>query len=135
MSLGKIRHRPVRRRWVFGLTTALAAALFVLLVASASGNLTGSTFGGGDGNLACNDSAVTGGGANDWNTGCAPAGGINIGYDDPSGGNDNALGQGSKEDDPNISLVTGSIPPNKSDLTRFYEASESASSNVYLYLA
>jgi hypothetical protein len=118
-----------------GSAFVLAALLGALYVAGASANLTGSTFGGGDGNLACNDSGISGGGANDWNTSCAPAGGINIGYDDPSGNNDNSLGQGSKEDDPNITVVAGSIPPNKSDLTRFYEASESVGGNVFLYLA
>ncbi len=39
---------------------------------------------------------------------------------DPSiGANDDSFGQGSKEDTPVPTPVTGSIPPNKSDLVRF----------------
>ena len=39
--------------------------------------------------------------------------------DAPSGGGDDAFGQGSKEDTPVPSVVSGSIPPNKSDLLNF----------------
>jgi hypothetical protein len=52
-----------------------------------------------------------------------------------SGTSDNSFGQGTKEDDPSVSVVTGSIPPNKSDLTRFYVANEFASNSNFLYLA
>jgi hypothetical protein len=63
--------------------------------------------------------------------------GLNAGFDLASGKPDNSFGQGTKEDDPNVTVVTGSIPPNKSDLTRFYEASEFSSVNNhnFLYLA
>jgi hypothetical protein len=63
--------------------------------------------------------------------------GRNTGFDLASGQGDNAFGQGTKEDDPNVSVVTGSIPPQKSDLTRFYEASEFSTVNNhnFLYLA
>jgi len=57
------------------------------------------------------------------------------GDDLASGTSDNSFGQGTKEDDPNVSVVTGSIPPQKSDLTRFYAANEFANSSNYLYLA
>jgi hypothetical protein len=57
------------------------------------------------------------------------------GDDLPSGRDDNAFGMGTKEDDPNVSVVTGSIPPNKSDLTRFYVANEFVSGSNFLYLA
>src|SRR5207244_7825125 len=53
----------------------------------------------------------------------------------PSGTSDNSFGQGTKEDNASVSTVSGSIPPNKSDLTRFYEASEFANSSNFLYLA
>jgi Prealbumin-like fold domain len=63
MSLGSLRHRPVRRRWVFGLTTTAVAAVMVLFVASASGILTGSpsNFESNDGNM------IAGAGNHDWN--------------------------------------------------------------------
>jgi uncharacterized repeat protein (TIGR01451 family) len=37
----------------------------------------------------------------------------------PTGTSDDSFGQGSKEDDPNPTIVTGSIPNNKSDLSTF----------------
>lgn len=58
-----------------------------------------------------------------------------VGIDQPSGGNDNAFGQGTKEDNASATVVTGSIPPNKNDLTRFYVGSEFASNSNFLYLA
>lgn len=47
--------------------------------------------------------------------------------DDPSGSNDNAFGQGSKEDTPVPTVVAGGIPPNKSDLKTFGLYLETAS--------
>jgi Prealbumin-like fold domain len=95
---------------------------------SCSGPLTGSTFAGGDGNLLASPTTF---GSTDWQN----VAGRNTGIDLPSGTGDNSFGQGTKEDDPNVSVVTGSIPPQKSDLTRFYEASEFASGSNFLYLA
>jgi hypothetical protein len=51
------------------------------------------------------------------------------------GNQDNSFGQGTKEADPNVSVVTGSIPPQKSDLTRFCVASEFTNNSNYLYPA
>jgi len=92
------------------------------------GPLGGSTFEGGDGNLLVNTTGNT-----DW----ANVQGLNPGFDLASGTGDNSFGKGTKEDDPNVSVVSGSIPPNKSDLTRFYEASEFSQVNNhnFLYLA
>jgi hypothetical protein len=92
------------------------------------GPLSPSTFEGGDGNLLVNTPGKT-----DW----ANVAGLNPGFDLPSGSGDNSFGQGTKEDSPNVSVVSGSIPPNKSDLTRFYEASEFSTANHhnFLYLA
>jgi hypothetical protein len=95
---------------------------------SCSSPLAGSTFAGGDGNLAANPTTF---GSTDWQN----VGGLNAGIDLASGNSDNAFGQGTKEDDPNVSVVSGSIPPQKSDLTRFYEASEFANGSNFLYLA
>jgi len=92
--------------------------------------LTGSTFAGGDGNLLTSPTTF---GTTDWQN----VAGLNPGFDLPSGSGDNAFGQGTKEDNPSVSVVNGSIPPNKSDLTRFYEASEFSAVNQhnFLYLA
>jgi hypothetical protein len=97
--------------------------------ASCLGPLSGSTFAGGDGNLLATPPAF---GSTDWSN----VSGLNPGFDLPSGTGDNSFGQGTKEDNPAATVVTGSIPNNKSDLTRFYEASEIGSNNHnFLYLA
>ncbi len=111
---------------MFGATTSALAAVLLLIVASASGNLAGSTFEGSDGNLVVNTAGNT-----DW----ANAPNRVRGDDLASGSTDNAFGGGTKEDDPIVKVVTGSIPPQKSDLTRFYVASEFASNSNFLYLA
>jgi hypothetical protein len=93
------------------------------------GALTGSTFAGGDGNLLTNPTAF---GTTDWQN----VAGLSAGFDLPSGKPDNSFGQGTKEDNPIVTVGLGSIPPNKSDLTRFYEASEfsTVDNHNFLYL-
>jgi hypothetical protein len=123
MTLRKNAHRA-KTRWM---TLGFAVAAMMLLVASAVlGNLTGSTFEGGDGNL-----VVTTPGNTDW----ANAPHRVVGTDLASGSSDNSFGQGTNEDDPNVVTVTGSIPPNKNDLTRFYVGSEHVGTSDFLYLA
>jgi hypothetical protein len=97
---------------------------------SCLGPLAGSTFAGGDGNLLTSPTTF---GSTDWQN----VSGLNPGFDLPSGSGDNSFGQGTKEDNPNVTVVSGSIPNNKSDLTRFYEASEfsAANNHNFLYLA
>src|SRR6266700_1750202 len=95
---------------------------------SCSGPLAGSTFAGGDGNLLTSPTTF---GTTDWQN----VAGRNTGIDLPSGTGDNSFGQGTKEDNSSVTVVTGSIPPNKSDLTRFYEASEFKNNSNFLYLA
>ena len=93
-----------------------------------TGPLTGSTFAGGDGNLAASPTTY---GSTDWGN-VTP---LNADGDKASGSGDNAFGQGTKEDNAAVSIVTGSIPPNKSDLTRLYESNELGSNgHVFLYL-
>src|SRR5258708_23332055 len=70
-------------------------------------------------------------GSTDWQN----VAGLNAGMDVASGSSDNSFGQGTKEDNPAVTGVSGSIPRNKSDLTRFYEASEFANGSNFLYLA
>jgi hypothetical protein len=102
--------------------------------------LSGSTFEGNDGNLVypaeptdttAPGDQVDGNGSTDW----VNAPNFVKGIDLPSGSLDNAFGHGSNEDDPNVFVVTGSIPPNKNDLTRFYVGSELVSGKNFLYLA
>jgi hypothetical protein len=147
MAAFRFRSRRTRRLWVTGLTlTALALFAVVFVAASSadnasgcdfaasgttqscSGPLSGSTFAGGDGNLKASPTTF---GSTDWEN----VAGLNAGFDLPSGTGDNAFGGGTKEDDPAVTVVSGSIPPNKSDLTRFYEASEFANNSNFLYLA
>ncbi len=110
----------------------LSAVALIMIFAFATSttrsyaNLSGSTFEGGDGNLVVDQTGDT-----DW----ANVAGLNVGIDLPSGTSDNAFGQGTKEDNSTVTVVSGSIPPNKSDLTRFYEASENVSGSNFLYLA
>jgi hypothetical protein len=116
--------RSQKMRWAA--RTMLVLALLVGTVPQTYANLTGSKFEGNDGNLVVDTLGDT-----DWVN--QPS--VNIGIDDPSGPSDNSFGQGTKEDNPTVTIVSGSIPPNKSDLTRFYEASEFASNSNFLYLA
>src|SRR5215217_82168 len=126
MSLFEFKRRSTRRRWMFiGSGTTLVAAM-LLIVAAATANLTGSAFEGNGGNRVVNTA-----GNKDW----ANVSGVVTGTDLSNSKLDNAFGQGTKEDDPNVTVVDGSIPPNKNDLTRFYVASEFAGGSNFLYLA
>ena len=84
-----------------------------------------------DGNL------LDGGAAGkDWETigvNCITLAGCKL--DLATGSGDNSFGQGTKEDTQVPTVVSGSIPNNKSDLLRFYIANERAASNDFLYLA
>jgi hypothetical protein len=57
----------------------------------------------------------------DWlnDAGTAFRDGVEEKDDTASGANDESFGQGTAEDNPNPTIVTGSIPPNKSDLKAF----------------
>ncbi len=128
-------HLP--KRWVASGAAAavafFASAGFVLAI------LPGSTFEGSDGNLLVDTTGKT-----DWCnqpltfSGTCPTGSLVPGFvkgiDLPSGTGDNAFGQGTKEDNSNVTVVTGSIPPNKNDLTRFYQGSEFVGGSNFLYL-
>jgi Prealbumin-like fold domain len=101
-------------------------SVFLFTVSAAVANLPGSTFEGNDGNLVMNTA-----GNHDWENAPNRVVGLDK-FDDKT---DNAFGQGTKEDDANVKIVTGGIPPNKNDLTRFYLGSEFASGSNFLYLA
>ena len=66
---------------------------------------------------------------------CASNPKIGCDLDKPTGTSDDSFGQGTKEDTPVPTVVTGSIPNNKSDLLRFYVSTERFVQNNFLYLA
>ncbi len=124
---------------------AVTAVMLLVVAQAAMATLSGgTTFNGIDGNLIVDASPA---GNTDWcnqtqaqlGTGACPAANLAPSFsgkqDKPSGTGDDSFGQGSKEDTPCPTEVSGSIPPNKSDLTRFYVAHEKVGSNTYLYLA
>jgi hypothetical protein len=116
--------RSEARRIISGL---LATTMVIAAVTPAAfANLSGSTFEGNDGNLVVDTAGNT-----DWSNVANRV----VGLDQPSGSSDNSFGQGTKEDGPNTVVVTGSIPPNKNDLTRFYAGSEFTGGSNFLYLA
>src|SRR6266516_784753 len=114
MSAVQFRQRRVRRWWYLVLTLAAGVTAGVLAVTafadnasgcdfaasgttqSCVGPLTGSTFAGGDGNLLTSPTTF---GTTDWQNVAGRVTGIDL----PSGTGDNSFGQGTKEDDPNVS--------------------------------
>jgi hypothetical protein len=122
-----LRTKHTRARLGALVSMALLGALVV--VPSASG-LTPSTFESTDGNTAVNGTAP----AHDWD-GLAPAVSKADRADSPSGQNDESFVQGTKEDTAIPTVETGSIPPNKSDLTRFRIATEKVGTADFMYLA
>jgi hypothetical protein len=126
MSLGSVRQRPVRRRWVFGITTIAVAAVMVFVVASASGVLTGSPskFESGDGNMIVNG----GTGFNDW----ASVSFVSA-TDVAKDGTDDSFDTGGKQDTTCPDVIGHQNPP-KDDFTNvafFFE--QTATSDPYLY--
>jgi hypothetical protein len=138
----KLKKGHRRLRWLV-LPASLLTLIALVGLASPARALSGTTFNATDGDLTV-ESPET-----DWNT---PAPNLTIDCDLASKlANNNAacfqalgqavptadtsFGQGTKSDNANVTLVTGSIPPNKSDLSRFYTGSEFVSSANFLYLA
>ena len=131
---------------LIGVTTAALAASLALLAASAgAAPLAGSSFDAANGTLT--DTVD-----HDWNPAGQPAGnvgpietitcpstapgaGTNCGLDRTNSSLDDSFTQGPKEDDEAPVIGTGSIPPNKDDLSRFYVNQEKAGGDDFLYLA
>src|SRR5438445_12231033 len=115
--LAKVR---ARRSLVLGAVVALTMTFALPGIAA----IAPSTFEGNDGNLVvdaagtdwCNLTAAQLAPTNVCPT-ASQAPGFKAGIDLQSGTSDNSFGQGTKEDNANVTVVTGSIPPNKSDLT------------------
>src|SRR6266705_4092701 len=131
-------HAHLPKRWVA--SVAVAALTFFASAGFVFAILPGSTFEGSDGNLLVDTAGKT-----DWCnqplsfSGTCPLASLVPGFvegiDKPSGTGDNAFGQGTKEDSSNVTVVTGSIPPNKNDRTRFYAGADFVGGNNFLYLA
>jgi Prealbumin-like fold domain len=134
-----------KKEWTKKRSLLAGAGTFVLLVALAIPSMAtlsgGSTFESGDGDLAPNTSTPPA--PHDWNApveaitcpSTIPGSGTNCGLDLVKNQADNSLGQGSKEDNPVPTVVSGSIPPSKDDLSRFYVNQEHAGGNDFVYLA
>jgi hypothetical protein len=109
------------------LVTAFVALTAVLVFAFAASSTIGSSnFEGNDGNLVVNAA-----GNHDWDN--APN--LSVGTDQERSQTDNSFGQGSKEDNVNVTVVSGSIPNSKADLARFAAAGEVINGDTYMYLA
>lgn len=135
---------PRPRRW----RTALSAGLMTIVLASlAQGTptlnsvLTAScpttTLGNFeiDGNLTVECPPAIDWGSLTPNSTLAMVPNVAVGVDKLSGTTDNSFGQGAKEDGSTVQVVTGSIPPNKNDLTRFNVSDQFISGKPFLYLA
>ena len=127
-------HRFWIRRWLVLATIVAGLSLVVGSAGLVTATLSPSTFNAGDGNLVDSD------GGKDWNSSsigidCTSTPKKGCALDKPTGATDDSFGGGTDEDEPNPKVVAGSIPPNKSDLTRFYIATEKVTGNDFLYLA
>lgn len=133
-----------RSRRLLTLVALFGAALTVFFVAASGATLSGSTFDAGNGTLTDTTD-------HDWNPAGSPTGnvgpietitcpstipgtGTNCGLDLVNSGSDESFGQGSKNDTPAPTVVSGQIPPNKDDLSRFYVNQERATDD-FLFLA
>jgi uncharacterized repeat protein (TIGR01451 family) len=124
---GTFRRGRGRRFWFVGATVA-AVAVFGVFVAASGASLSTSPFEGSDGNMVVDTPGDT-----DWVSFAPPV--LRTLIDVPSGTSDNSFTQGTHEDDPNVVIATGSVPPNKNDLTRAYAATQTFSGETFLYLA
>ena len=119
---------------------AVVCTMAALLATSSSATLTDSNFDSTNGGL-------TSAALHDWNptaTGnlgpyetinCTSNPTQNCGVDLVKSQSDNSLGQGAKEDDVAPSVVSGSIPPSKDDLSRFYINKVKRNGSDFLFLA
>lgn len=130
-----------RSRWA----ACLAVGLLVVTVAQPANaaTLSGTTFDAGNGDFVTSLSGETDWSSSALHISCLPDGNDSSGNpiydrscrpDVASGKNDDAFGNGAKEDTVNPSVVTGAIPPNKSDLTRFYSKVVTINNVDYAYL-
>jgi Prealbumin-like fold domain len=108
--------RIARGLAVLSVVVAMTGSLVPTTMADGGSNIPGSPFNGHDGVIDTNAQLTA--------------------NDKASGQTDNSFGQGAKEDATLVNVVTGSIPPNKNDLTSLYVSGAIGSNNhVFLYLA
>src|SRR5829696_9862935 len=116
--------KSFRRRGLVAIVGA--AALIGAFMIPAQANLAGSTFEGNDGNYVVNTAGNT-----DWTN--APN--RVVGQDAINSQQDNSLGQGTSENDVNVTVVSGSIPNSKADVAQFLVADEQAANgDIFIYL-
>ena len=118
MSISAFRRRRAAQSILLGIMLA-ALALFAIPTQA----LTGSSFESTDGNLVVDS-------AKDW----ANAPNLRTRDDLASGSSDDSF-KSSSEDTPVPTVDSGSIPNNKSDLTRFYIANEHVGATDFLYVS
>ena len=122
-----VRKELRRRRKPLWFATVFVAFAAVLVFAFAASSTIGlSNFEGNDGNLVVNTA-----GNHDWDN--APN--LTSAQDQERSQTDNSFGQGTKEDNVNVTVVSGSIPNSKADLARFAAAGEVINGETYMYLA
>src|SRR5262245_11683877 len=124
-----LKGNKLRKRKLFAAATVLVVVVSTIAVYAlvAGANLTGSNFESTDGNM-----VVDTAGNHDW----INAPNRHVGTDLGTGQGDNSFGQGTQENDLNVTVGLGSIPNSKADLGRFADASETlANGDVMLYLA
>src|ERR1700747_2771969 len=97
---GGFRRGRGRRFWFSGATIAAAVVFSVLFVASSGAVLAPSNFEGNDGNMVVDSAGHT-----DWAS-LAGNTGLQTLIDLPSGSSDNSFGEGTKENDTNVTVVT-----------------------------
>jgi hypothetical protein len=118
MPLFEFKRRSTRRRWYTVTAAVLLASIVVFVIGAVGASLPGSTF-----EIDTNANLIVNTSGNiDWLTGGTGTGfrsGVTVKPDQPSGTGDDSFGQGTKEDTAVPTVVSGSIPPNKSDLTNF----------------
>ena len=130
MGLFPFSVRRLARRRRRGVLVALALATVAVGIAiPVTANLTGSDFEIDDGNL-----EVDAGGTEDTDW-ASPAPNLALGVDESQSASDNSYKGGAKHDTPCPPAETGSIPPNKDDLTRLYASQEMVGEDVFLYMA
>lgn len=131
VSLRGHRRRPL----IMGSVAALGLGILVVVPGQAA--IAPSTFDGLNGNV-----STTGSGLTDWEDLTLSNNGVADGKfvyqnDEESGQGDDSFTQGTDENTEPPVPGTGSVPPNKSDLTRFYLGTEKAgpANKQFLYLA
>jgi uncharacterized repeat protein (TIGR01451 family) len=133
-ALRSFRRGRGRRYWFVGATVVATIVFGVIFVASSGAVISPSTFEGNDGNMTVEQVAPCAPSCTDWAS-LAGNPGLQTLVDLPSGSNDNSFGQGTKENDTNVTVVSGTIPPNKNDLKRSYIYNDQFNGNSFLYLA